>query len=145
MVPSLIADAGETAARRYLEFFAVTIRNRNTRAAYSRACERFYAWCSDQRLRLESIEPMHVAAYIEHHPGSAPTIKQHLAAIKMLCDWLVTGHVLPYSPAASVRGPSHVVKSKRPTISMSRATLGGWRVFQEGACFQRAGVRAATV
>ncbi len=30
-----------------------------------------------------------VAAYIRTHPGSVPTVKQHLAAIRMLGDWLV--------------------------------------------------------
>lgn len=121
-VPVLIADAGETAVRRYLEFFAATIRNRNTRAAYSRACQQFFAWCEAQALTLTTIGPIHIAAYIETHPGSAPTIKQHLAAIKMLCDWLVTGHIMHHSPAASVRGPRHVVKrGKTPVLSAEEA------------------------
>jgi hypothetical protein len=34
-VPAMIADAGEHAARRFLEFFAATIRNKNTRMAYT--------------------------------------------------------------------------------------------------------------
>jgi hypothetical protein len=33
-VPVTIADAGDHAARRFLEFFAATIRNKNTRMAY---------------------------------------------------------------------------------------------------------------
>jgi hypothetical protein len=45
VVPALIAAAGDKAARRYLEFFAVTIENANTRAAYFHACRRFFAWC----------------------------------------------------------------------------------------------------
>ena len=55
------------------------------------------------------IEALHVAAYIRTHPGSAPTVKQHLAALRALCDWLVVHQVLPVNPAASVRGPKHVV------------------------------------
>ena len=43
LVPSTIADAGETAARRFLEFFAATIGNRNTRMAYYRAVRHFLA------------------------------------------------------------------------------------------------------
>ena len=50
-----------------------------------------------------------VAAYIRTHPGSVPTVKQHLAAIHMLGDWLVVSQVLPVNPAAVVRGPTHVV------------------------------------
>jgi integrase/recombinase XerD len=52
------------------------------------------------------VQPMHVAAYIERLQGKrvAPTIKQHLACIRMLFDWLVTGQVMPSNPAYSVRG-----------------------------------------
>ncbi len=54
---------------------------------------------------------MHIAAYIEQlgTVASKPTVKQHLAAIRMLFDWLVTGQVVPFNPAFSVRGPKHVV------------------------------------
>ena len=45
LVPRVIADAGEAAARRFLEFFAATIRNKNTRMAYYRAVCQFFAWC----------------------------------------------------------------------------------------------------
>jgi integrase/recombinase XerD len=65
---------------------------------------------------------MAVAAYIESHPGSDPTIKQHLAAIKMLFDWLVTGHVIDVNPAASVTAPKHVVKKgKTPVLTATEA------------------------
>jgi integrase/recombinase XerD len=47
---------------------------------------------------------MFVAAYIEQHPGSKPTVKLHLAAIRMCFDWLVTGGYLPTNPAFAVRG-----------------------------------------
>jgi integrase/recombinase XerD len=47
---------------------------------------------------------MHVAAYIEQHPGSPQTIKQHLAAIKMLFDYLVISQIVPVNPAAPVKG-----------------------------------------
>jgi hypothetical protein len=45
LVPALIADAGEPAAWRYIEFFTANIRNPNTRRAYARACSQFFAWC----------------------------------------------------------------------------------------------------
>ena len=48
---------------------------------------------------------MAVAAYIEGLPNAKPTVKQHLAAIRMLFDWLVLGQIVPSNPAASVRGP----------------------------------------
>ena len=54
--------------------------------------------------------------------SSAPTVKQHLAAIRMLGDWLVVSQVLPVNPAAAVRGPKHVVtKGATPVLSPAEA------------------------
>ena len=82
------------AVARFLEFFAARIANRRTRAAYGRAVGQFLAWCEARGLVLTAVSPLHVAAYIRTHPGSAPTVKQHLAAIRMLGDWLVVSHRL---------------------------------------------------
>jgi site-specific recombinase XerD len=124
-LPALIAVAGEPGARRFLEFFAVNIRNRNTRAAYARAVRGFLDWCSGHGLlRLQDVQPVHVAAYIEalQMARAAPTVKQHLAAIRMLFDWLVTGQILSSNPAHSVRGPRHSVsKGSTPVLSSAEA------------------------
>jgi site-specific recombinase XerD len=121
-VPAVIDRAGGQARKRFLEFFTATIRNENTRMAYARAVGSFFTWCRDYRLELIDIEPIHVAAYIERHPGSPPTVKQHLAAVRMLFDWLVVGQVLAMNPAASVRGPKHVVKrGKTPVLDAEQA------------------------
>ena len=73
-------------------------------------------------LRLEAVSPVHVAAYIRAHPGSALTVKQDLAAIRMLCDWLVVSQVLLVNPAAAVRNPKHVVtKGATPVLSPAEA------------------------
>lgn len=121
-VPALIAHAGKKARKRFLEFFTATIRNENTRLAYARAVGQFFAWCQEYGLALIDIEPIHIAAYIERHPGSPPTVKQHLAAVRMLFDWLVTGQVLTMNPASSVRGPKHVVKrGKTPVLDADQA------------------------
>ena len=55
---------------------------------------------------------MVVAAYMEELTRNlAPAIvKQHLAAIRMLFDWLVVNQVIPFNPACSVRGPKRVGK-----------------------------------
>jgi len=51
-----------------------------------------------------------------------PSVKQHLAAIRMLFDYLVVGQVLPMNPAASVRGPKYVItKGKTPVLSADQA------------------------
>ncbi len=92
-MPALIAGAADRAALRFLEFFTVNIRNRNTRAAYARAAAVFLGWCEGQGIgTLGRVQPVHVAPYIEQLQGerSAPTVKQHLACIRMLFDWLVT-------------------------------------------------------
>jgi site-specific recombinase XerD len=122
-VPAAIAHAGEKAAWRFVEFFTATIRNRNTRAAYAQAVMQFFAWCEEHRIgTLNQISPVVVATYIETHPAAAPTVKQHLAAIRMLFDFLVTGQIVPTNPAASVRGPKHVVnRGKTPVLKADQA------------------------
>jgi len=125
VIPAAIADAGEQAVRRFLEFFAATIRNRNTREAYYRAACSFFAWLEQNDIRqLADIEPLHVSLYIETLQAIAakPTVKQHLAAIRMLFDWLVVGQILATNPAHSVRGPKHVVRrGKTPFLTEDQA------------------------
>jgi hypothetical protein len=50
LVPRVIAAAGDQAARRFLEFFAAIIRNKNTRQAYYHAVLRFFAWCDRHKI-----------------------------------------------------------------------------------------------
>jgi site-specific recombinase XerD len=118
VVPALIADLGDAAGWRYVEFFTANIRNPHTRRAYARACARFFAWCEQRGLALAAIRPFDVAAYIEglQQEHSAPGVKQQLAAVRMLFDWLITGQVLPTNPAAAVRGPKHVVKTGKTPV-----------------------------
>ena len=118
-LPAVIVDAGPAAVERFLEFFAAAVANARTRAAYARAAGQFLAWCAARGLALRQIAPLHVAAYIRTHPGSSvPTVKQHLAAIRALGDWLVVHQALPVNPAASVRGPKHVVtKGATPVLT----------------------------
>jgi site-specific recombinase XerD len=124
-LPAAIASAGPEAAKRFLEFFAGSIRNPNTRRAYLRAALRFFAWCERRNVReLSRIEPLHVAAYIEARGKEVnrPSVKQELAAIRMLFDWLVVGQVVARNPAAVVRGPTHIVrKGKTPILSPTEA------------------------
>jgi integrase/recombinase XerD len=53
---------------------------------------------------------------------SKPTIKQHLAAIRMLFDYLVIGQIVPFNPAAPVRGPKHVIKKGKTPVLSGEAT-----------------------
>jgi site-specific recombinase XerD len=124
-VPALVIAAGDRAGIRFLEFFASAIRNPHTRRAYARAAGDFLAWCSGAGVTsITAVQPLHVAAWIERQTqtSSAPTVKQQLAAIRHLFDWLVTGQIVPHNPAASVRGPSHVTKKgKTPVLDAAEA------------------------
>jgi Phage integrase, N-terminal SAM-like domain len=117
-VPALIVAAGDQAGWRYVEFFAANVRNPHTRRAYARACGRFFAWCEDRGLALTIIRPFDVAAWIDQlqEKHRAPGVKQQLAAVRMLFDWLITGQVVPMNPAAAVRGPKHVVKAGKTPV-----------------------------
>jgi integrase/recombinase XerD len=128
VMPAVIANAGERASRRFVEFFTANIRNSNTREAYSRAINAFLIWCGDTAgTALDMLEPIVIAAYVEKlmQDGlSKPTVKQHLAAIRMLFDWMVTGGVLTVNPAAAVRGPKYVIrKGKTPVLTPDEARL----------------------
>lgn len=123
-LPAIVVRAGDRAVNRFLEFFAATIRNSNTRAAYAQAVGQFFHWCESRGIHLWAITPVIIAAYIEALMSirSAPTVKQHLAAIRMLFDYLVTGHIIEVNPAWSVRGPRHVVKKgKTPVLTAAEA------------------------
>lgn len=130
IVPAIVAAQGDKASERFFTFFTDSIRNKNTRAAYYRNAHRFLAWAESHGLALGSIKSYHVSAYIEEISlgMAAPSVKQHLATIRMLCDWLILGHVLEINPAAAVRGPKHVVKKgKTPVLSaeLARQLLDG--------------------
>lgn len=77
--PALIQAAGQHATRRFYEFFTANIRNWNTRVAYHRALVDFFAWCEGRKLSFDDLEPIVIAAYVEHLVTiySKPTVKQH--------------------------------------------------------------------
>lgn len=106
------------------EFFTANIRNRYTRAAYARAVAQFARWCDARHVALAQLTPVIVAAYIEElgQHVAKPSVKQHLAALPMLFDYVVTGQVLPTNPAYAVRGPKHVVKTGRTPVLTAEET-----------------------
>ncbi len=125
VLPALISASGDRAGVRFMEFFAANIRNPHTRRAYGRAVADFLAWCEDYGVRsIDQVQPLHVAGWIElqARERSAPTAKLRLAAVRHLFDWLVIGQIVPVNPAASVRGPRHIVKSgKTPVLEPAEA------------------------
>ena len=136
VLPRIIAEAGTRAGERFIEFFTAQIRNPHTRRAYGRAVADFCAWADEKALRLDQLRPVVVAAYVEQLTGmyAAPSVKQQLAALKMLFDWLVLGQVLSVNPAAAVRGPKHVVKKgKTPVLTAdeTRTLLDSIPIYEE--------------
>jgi site-specific recombinase XerD len=123
-LPALFSPTAD-ASRRFVEFFTANIRNPNTRKAYARAASQFATWCEEVGLTdLHDIEPVHVAAYVETLLTrlASPSVKLHLAGIRMLFDWLVIGQVIATNPASSVRGPKHSVKKgKTPVLTAEEA------------------------
>jgi len=124
------------ATRAYLEFLLASIRNPNTRLAYAHALTRFLLWCEERGRALERIDPLTVAAFVEKltRERAAPTVKQHLAAIRMLFDSLVLKQVVPFNPASSVvlelhgstppAGPGSVRQPLPPGDVVSRPQRG---------------------
>jgi integrase/recombinase XerD len=122
VLPALIIDAGKPTTKRFVEFFTANIRNANTREAYGRAVRDFFAWCDEHQIGpLIDIEALHVAAYIEQltQEKAPQTVKQRLAAIKSLFDFLVMGGILPANPASAVRGPRHSTKKGKTPILLA--------------------------
>lgn len=121
-VPAIIARADKRTMRKFLEFFAAHIRNVNTRAAYATAAVKFFVWCEYHGIiELSQISRLHVSAYIEEQTRrqAAPTVKQNLAALRMLFDFL---RVPLDNPAQGVRGPKHIVrKGRTPVLTPEQA------------------------
>jgi integrase/recombinase XerC len=124
-VPSIVGHTSSDSSKRFIEFFAATLRNQSTRDAYFRACCRFLTWCEHYGIEtLLAIQPIHVSAYIEllGRDFEKTTVKQHLAAIRMMFDWLVTGQIVPINPATSVRGPKHdIIRGTTPILTPAEA------------------------
>ncbi|MGI9506854.1 MAG: tyrosine-type recombinase/integrase [Geminicoccaceae bacterium] len=118
-IPIQITDAGEAATERFVEFFIATIRNENTRKTYLRAVKRFFAWADQAGLvELEALRPLHVATYIEAlgQTHERASVKLHLAALRRLLDWMVTGGYLTTNPATSVKGPTLQVRRGKTAV-----------------------------
>lgn len=119
-LPAIIYQAGNASRNAWDDFFG-TIQNRYTRAAYEHSVRKFLAWLP-QDLAPEQIRPAMVGRYLVNHPGSIPTRKLHLAAIRAFFDLLVERHIVLINPAASVRGPRHeAVEGKTPEIGVQPA------------------------
>src|SRR5581483_11586043 len=123
-IPTAIAKLGKEAAWHFLDFFTARIANDHTRRAYHRAVTRFFAWLDSSSIPLGAVRPSHIATYLKElgQTVSIPSVKQTLAAIRMLFDHLVVNHVVQLNPASSVRGPNYSVTcGKTPVLTDEEA------------------------
>lgn len=121
-MPTIISASGQRAAYRFVEFFTAQIRNPNTRRAYVKAVGDFCGWLQERGIpSIEVVESIHVATYVEMlgREHAAPTVKLRLAAIRMMFDWLATGGIIPFNPAAAVRGPKYSIKRGKTAVLAS--------------------------
>jgi site-specific recombinase XerD len=120
-----IFTARPEARTRMRDFFSSHIRNPQTRRAYREAVRQFSGFCAGHGIvDLAQVEPVHVVAFVEAQLQlhSKPTVKQRLAALRMLFDWMVVGQVLPANPAHAVRGPKHSQRrGKTPVLQADEA------------------------
>jgi hypothetical protein len=106
--PTIITRAGPSTRKKFFEFFFRPDPQRQHQHA-SRllpAIQQFLAWAERAGYQdLEDIEPITVAAYIEilQRRAAPPTVKQHMAAIRMLFSWLTEKGVLAMNPAREVK------------------------------------------
>jgi integrase/recombinase XerD len=120
--PRLIVKAGTAAEFAWSEYFSATIRNPHTRRAYQRAVTRFLKWVEPSDVSLERITPSLVARFIDEYPGSAPSRKLALSAIRSFFDLMTVRHAVFMNPASSVRGERyHVIEGMTPEISRDQA------------------------
>ena len=120
VLPQVIVATGPAAVGRFLEFFVGTIAHA-TRAAYARTVGHFPGVVRGATTRAaRRLAASTWAVYIRTHPGSVPTVKQHLAAIRMLGDWLVVSQVLPVNPPPGCEGRSTSSQRARRRSSRQR-------------------------
>jgi site-specific recombinase XerD len=124
-LPDLIRETGSSAQTAVLDFFLNHRSNTNTRKSYGRAIVNFMTWCkATSLLTLDDVKPFHVSVYLQDlgDSHSAPTVKQHLAAIRAMFDWLAIKQIVPLNPAAAVRGPKFSAKrGKTPVLEPAEA------------------------
>ena len=103
-------------AEAFLEILGARLRNPNTRTAYRVAWSSFLAFCSKRQLEFEAVKAYHVGAWLDQHPGSRSTQRQHLAAVRMLFDHLMMRGVIEYNPAARAKPPRLVRDTSRTPV-----------------------------
>jgi integrase/recombinase XerD len=111
LIPGSSGLNRDKTAEALLEILGARLRNPNTRSAYRVAWRSFLAFCSKRQLELEAVKAYHVGAWLDQHPGSRSTQRQHLAAVRLLFDHLMARGAIEFNPAARAKPPRLVRES----------------------------------
>jgi site-specific recombinase XerD len=121
-LPELVLRAGKAAETAWDDFFQGKLANRYTRAAYGFAVRRFLAWAQGEGRELHQITAGDVGRYLEQHPGSLPTKKQHLSGLRRFFNLLVERHLVIINPALVAETERYqVLEGKTPKIAPDQA------------------------
>jgi len=121
-LPEIVLAAGAAAATAWGDFFDGKLANDHTRTAYNLAVRRFLSWAQEQGRQLHQITAGDVGRYFRQHPGSLPTKKQHLSALRRFFNILVERHLVILNPAAAAETERHqVVEGRTPKITHGQA------------------------
>lgn len=121
-LPELVLAAGSAAATAWADFFDGKLANDHTRTAYNLAVRRFLSWAHEQGRELHQVTAGDVGRYFRWHPGSLPTKKQHLSALRRFFNLLVERHLVILNPAAAAETERHqVVEGRTPKITHDQA------------------------
>jgi site-specific recombinase XerD len=123
-VPMLLQQAGGSAAYHAVEFFAARISNPNTRATYARAIGDFCRWCAASGIAFSALSSLVVASYFAalRERLSPASANVQLSAIRQWLEWLTARGILPFNPAACVRGVRLArTEGKTPVLDRDQA------------------------
>lgn len=122
-LPAIVASPRALAVLE--EWFFGEVANDNTRAAYRRAIARFNAWVRQRGYSLPQLRAPQIRDYLKEMEAeglSAPTVKQHLAAIRAVFNALMRAGEIDVNPAQSVKGPRLSVREgKTPAFTTEDA------------------------
>ena len=137
VVQAIISNSGEHATRSFRKFFATTIRNKNTRAAYLHAVSRFFAWCDPRPVESPTSSPC--TSRPTSRPGKDSEADRQAASRRDPHVVRLAGHRPDRRDQSSPRGPrpKDVVKTGKTTVltgEQARGLLDSIDVSSSSAC-----------
>lgn len=120
LIPAALANAPEKALSAFIEFFAATLPNANTRSNYLRDVKRFFAWCQERHFDPLTVNSIHLSGYREdlRRDLEPPSVKRHFSSLRSLYAWWVEKGVLDKNPVREVKTEKFSrTEGKTPALS----------------------------